>query len=202
MPSRSRRSGSRRSRRTLERELGREFSRRIRQTNPRQLVEMGIARHVSPRNSRAPIGTPSGIIITQPTILQRTRRRRGRSHNRDLRRVGEILDQRDFARRHRIANSRPVRYSNNFTNPVEAEPFARSVELAQFANNGSANAVAYPLQPSDVGREGVNEYEFYSQYQMHGPEQHRARRLYRLNRNDMKNRNTSPDMPIRSTLSH
>ena len=195
------------SRRTLERHLRRLQHEMLRQAPESELRQLGVGRNFSRRNSRAPLGTPSGYVVTQPTIHDRTRRRRGTSHNRDLRRVRGILQQRDHARRFGLAESRAATSQNRMNGAVEAYPFAELVEHARSASPGNIGHNPFIPEARAISsnrtstREPVSEYDLFSMYQLHGPDLHRGRRYERAMMYNAKNRTPSPNAPMRSRQS-
>jgi len=203
-PSPSRRTSP--SRRNLERHLRRLQHEMLRQAPESELRQLGIGRNFSRRNSRAPPGTPSGYIVTRPSIHNRTSRRRGHSHNADLRRVRGMLRQRDHARRFSLAESRAATSQNRMNGAVQAYPFAELVERARSASPGTVHNPLIPIARAISAnrtstREPVSEYDLFSMYQLHGENLHRRRRHERGMMYNTKNRTPSPNAPMRSRQS-
>ena len=199
----------RRSRRTLERELRAEQNR----TNRARLATMGPATQRSTgllrfaeANSRAPMGTPSGMVLARQTGRSGTRRH-GSEYLARLNRISQRLDRQQMARNRRLAESRPANEENNFTNPVEAVPFNVPVNLQAMPGRRDKRErlnqlpVSVPVRSFDALFERVRdegpETNLYLPWMRHAPELHRRRSRSRSRTRRAKGRSRSRSEPRR-----
>jgi hypothetical protein len=207
----TRRNGTRRSRRTLERELRAEQNRsnraRLATMGPATRRSTGLLRYVA-ANSRAPVGAPSGMVLARQLTSRPGTRRHGSQHTAILNRISERLERQQTARNRRLAESRMANEENNFTNPVEAVPFNVPINLhAVSAGHRDKREqlnqlpVSVPVRSFDALFERVKneapETNLYFPWMEHGPELQRRRSRSRSRTRREKRRSRSRSEPRR-----
>ena len=178
-----------RSQRTLERELRAEQTRanraRLASMGPASRRATGLLRRVE-ANNRAPVGAPSGMVLARRLTSRPGSRSHGSDHLARLSRLEQRLNLRQSVRNRRLANSRMATALNNFTNPLEAEPFNVSVNMRAVSAGHrdkreqlNRMPVAVPVRSFDALFERVRdegpESNLYGPWVQYGPILHRRR---------------------------
>ena len=200
----------RRSRRTLERELRSEQNRtnraRLATMGPATRRSTGLLRYVD-TNSRAPVGTPSGMVLARRLTSRPGTRPHGSEYLARLNRISRRLDRQQTARNRRFAESRMANEENNFTNPVEAVPFNEPINLHATSGHRDKREqlnrlpVSVPVRSFDALFERVRdegpETNLYMPWMRHAPELHRRRSRSRSRTRRAKRRSRSRSEPRR-----